>query len=130
MDQKKVESKELTDKVSNLYQNFQITKMMTSGEIKNQVVELNPSSPKAGTLELSASQELLTKKSEGKQSNSSLIAIDRQPAQQVQKMRTDEDIPLKFQESEKLIEKETIVKHSTEMPTVQQKYDLVSKNQD
>lgn len=107
----------MTDKVSNLYQNFQITKMMTSGEIKNQVVELNPSSPKVGTLELSTSQELInplktSKNSEGKQSNSSLIPIDRQPAQQVQKMRTDEDIPLKL-ESEKLIEKETIVKHST-----------------
>jgi hypothetical protein len=59
--------------------------MMTSGEIKNQVVELNPSSPKMEILELSSSQELInppktSKNSEGKHSNSSLMPIDRQPS--------------------------------------------------
>ena len=78
-------------KVSQSQEDIQITKMITAGEIKNQVVKLNSSSPKrteepeecfGPILDLTPVEEFAEspsnqKKNDQKQGNAPLIAIDR-----------------------------------------------------
>ena len=78
-------------KVSESQEDIQITKMITAGEIKNQVVKLNSSSPKRTEepeecfeplLDLTPVEEFADslsnqKKNDQKQGNAPLIAIDR-----------------------------------------------------